>query len=224
MVGGMSEDATPRPRAVSPGRPLKATLASRWRHIMAVASAEFVDHGYAEANVARIAARAGVSKKTIYSRYGSKDELLVAVIGELAARCCEAIESAMTTAVDTPESTLTSFGMAAARNWIAADSVEFYRLVITETPRFPELATVYRNVMAGFAGTLAKYLRAQQQLGTLAFADPERAAYEFGLLAYGDIRERALLGDSVTEADIFSAVEAAVRIFLLDHGMSKPPR
>ena len=106
MVGNMpaaeraasSSSPSRRPRSVSPGRPPASTLASRWRHIMAVASAEFVTHGFAEANVARIAAEAGVSKKTIYSRYRTKDELLIAVVGELAERSNEAIVSAMAAA------------------------------------------------------------------------------------------------------------------------------
>ena len=53
---------------------------------LTVASKEFVAHGYARASVARIARDAGVSKKTIYLRYPSKDELLIAVVTNLTSR------------------------------------------------------------------------------------------------------------------------------------------
>ncbi|WP_431965859.1 TetR/AcrR family transcriptional regulator [Nocardia sp. bgisy134] len=218
MTAGRSASSEQsRPRTVSPGRPPASTLAARWRHIIAVASAEFVTHGYAEANLARIAREAGVSKKTIYARYPSKDELLLAAAGDLAARSHEAITAAMATSDGDPEHVLTLFGTQIARAWTSPAEVGLYRLVAAEAIRFPQLAAVYRDVMERFGATLASYLREQCALGTLSVPDPEAAARQFGMLAYGGLREKALLGEAVTDDEIDAVVRRAVRVFLVGY-------
>lgn len=214
----------PRPRAVSPGRPPKSTVAARLRHILTVASAEFVSRGYAEASVSRIARDAGVSKKTIYARYPSKEALLLAVTGDVAARLHETVVAVMADADGDPEHTLTSFGTEVARNWAAAVEVGLYRLIISEAVRFPELASIYRDTMARFRATLAAYLREQTDLGKLAVDDPDAAAYQFGMLAFGGIREKALLGETVTDADVATAVRRAVEVFLHGYAVSSRAR
>ncbi|MBT2539011.1 TetR/AcrR family transcriptional regulator [Arthrobacter sp. ISL-69] len=216
------QHATPNgsPRAVSPGRPPKSAVAARLRHILAVASAEFVSRGYAEASVSRIAADAGVSKKTIYARYPSKEALLLAVTDELAARLHERVIAAMADSAGDPEHALTSFGIQVARIWLGAEEIGLYRLMIYEAVRFPRLASVYRETMTRFRGTLAVYLREQAELGTLAITDPDAASHQFGMLAYGDVREKALLGETVTDEDITTVVRRAVHLFLNGYAAS----
>ena len=104
-------------------------------------------HGYAEANVARIARDAGDSKKTIYARYPGKADLLVAVVSDLATRYYERVMAAMSASAGDPEHVLTSFGSQAARNWPTPEAVGIYRLVVSEVARFPELASISRNTL-----------------------------------------------------------------------------
>lgn len=207
---------------MSPGRPPKAAVAARMRHILTVASAEFVSRGYAEASVSRIATDAGVSKKTIYARYPDKESLLLAVTGELATRLHDGVVATTADSAADPEHVLTSFGTQVARTWTGAEEIGLYRLMICEAARFPQLASVYRDTMARFRETLADYLRVQTVLGALAITDPDAASHQFGLLAYGDIREKALLGETVTEQDVDEVVRQAVRVFL--HGYAVSPR
>ena len=204
----------PRARAVSPGRPPNSEVAERERHLLSVASAEFVRHGFGEANVARIACDAGVSKKTIYARYPSKSDLLVAVVSDLATRYYDRVKAAMSATAGDPEHFLTSFGSQAARNWATPEAVGVYRLVVAGAVRFPELAVIYRNTMDRFRTTLADYLRVQSEAGTLDIADADAASHQFGMLVYGEIREKALLGEAVTDDDIDAVVRRAVRVFL----------
>ncbi|WP_162272681.1 TetR/AcrR family transcriptional regulator [Nocardia lijiangensis] len=222
MTAGRSASSEQSPpRAVSPGRPPASTLAARWRHIIAVAAEEFVTHGYAEANIARIAREAGVSKKTIYARYPSKDELLIAAAGDLAARSHEAITAAMATSGGDPERALTAFGTQIARGWTSPAEVGLYRLIVAEAIRFPQLAAVYRDVMERFGATLASYLREQCALGNLSIPDPEAAARQFGMLAYGGVREKVLLGETVTDEEIGAVVQRAVQVFLVGYSSSR---
>ena len=206
--------AMARTRAVSPGRPPNSEVAARLQHVLRVASAEFVRHGFAEANVARIARDAGVSKKTIYARFPSKSDLLVAVVSDLATRYYDRIIAAMTASGGDPEHVLSSFGSQVAHNWASPEAVGVYRLIVSEAPRFPEMAAIYRTTMDRFRTTLADYLREQCAAGTLDLPDPDAASHQFGMLAYGEIREKALLGEPVTDDDIAAAVRRAVRVFL----------
>jgi AcrR family transcriptional regulator len=208
-----AEPARP-PRSVSPGRPPAADVPALLRHILRTAESEFLTRGYAEASVARIARAAGVSNKTIYARYPNKDALLIAVATDLAARSHESVLAAMTGSGGEPASVLRGFGVQVARSWAAPEEIGLYRLIVAEAVRFPQLAAVYRASMDRFGTTLGRYLREQTDTGTLAVDDPEAAARQFGMLAYGEIREKALLGESITDVDITRQIDRAVRVFL----------
>ena len=208
---------------MSPGRPPKTEVAGRLQHILRVASAEFVNRGYADASVSRIAADAGVSKKTIYARYPNKDALLMAVAGELATSVYEVVMTAMGGAADgEPEEVLTAFGTAIATNWATPETIGVYRLFVAEAVRFPQLGSMYREIMARFRSALADYLREQCDAGTLHIVDVDAASHQFGMLAYGDIRERRLLGETVTEDDIVETVRQTVDVFLRGYSTTDP--
>ena len=206
-----------RPRAVSPGRPPNSAVAARLRHILSVAAAEFIGRGYAEASMSRIAADAGVSKKTIYARYPNKDALLMAVAGDLATRSYEGVLTAITDSDGGPEHVLTGFATQAAKTWASPEVIGIYRLIVSEAARFPQLASIYRDTMNRFRKTLADYLQQQCDAGTLAIADVDAASYQFGLLAYGEVREKGLLGETVTEAGITALVCRTVEAFLMGY-------
>lgn len=74
---------------------------------MRVASEEFAKNGFVDANMPRIAGNAGVSKKTIYARYASKDDLLIAVVYSLARNALQAPVPAVANPEGTPRSVLT---------------------------------------------------------------------------------------------------------------------
>src|SRR5246127_1037021 len=71
--------------------PKGAPLARKRAAIVDAALQAFLDAGYAEASVNRIAAAAGVSIKTLYRHFESKDDLFSAV---MQAACGEPLEPA----------------------------------------------------------------------------------------------------------------------------------
>lgn len=211
-----------RPKKLSPGRPPKAALASRMRHIISVAGDEFVARGFGKASISRIARAAGVSKKTIYARFPSKDALFVAVIEELATRARESVLDGMTTMTGAPEQVLTRFGTRIARDWTSPYVVAIYRLIISEVVRFPQLGEIFATTMEVMRSTLATYLRQEADANTLAIDDAVAASRQFGMLAYGELRERTLLGETVTEEMITATVGRAVALFLAGHAVTIP--
>ena len=52
--------------------------------------------------------------------------------------------------------------------------------------------------------------------------DVDAASHQFGMLAYGEIREKGLLGEPVTDDDIAAAVRRTVEVFL--RGYATPRR
>ncbi len=223
MVMKTPRSSTRRPkRKLSPGRPPKAAVASRMRQLISVAGNEFVEQGFSNASISRIARVAGVSKKTIYARFPTKDALFIAVVEELAARARKSVLDGMATMTGAPEQVLTRFATRIVRDWTSPYVVTLYRLIISEVVRFPQLGEIFTTTMEVMRSTLATYLRQQNDAGTLAVADPMAASRLFGMLAYGELRERTLLGETVTEEMITATVKRAVTLFLAGYAVTVP--
>ncbi|ORW84506.1 hypothetical protein AWB92_02290 [Mycobacterium sp. IEC1808] len=187
--------------------------------MLEAAATEFLTRGYADASIARIARAAGMSNKTFYARFPNKDALLLEVAGELAALSLDSAVGAMADAAADPEQGLLAFGLQIARGWQSVQVVGLYRLVIAEAPRFPELAGMYHTTMAQLRTALADYLREQTKRGTLDIADADAAARQFGMLSFGEVRERALLGEPFSDTQLRAIVQRGVRVFL--HGYAR---
>ncbi|MEW6475324.1 MAG: TetR/AcrR family transcriptional regulator [Actinomycetota bacterium] len=71
---------TTEPAARTPGRPRSAQAEQA---ILDAALAAFIEHGYEGMSVEAVAERAGVGKTTIYRRWPSKQELVVAALDTL---------------------------------------------------------------------------------------------------------------------------------------------
>jgi AcrR family transcriptional regulator len=77
--------------------------AERADQILTVAVTEFAAQGYAGASVARIAARAGISKPLVYQYFDSKDGLYLACLHRIAGGLLERLEPAWSREDDSVE-------------------------------------------------------------------------------------------------------------------------
>lgn len=179
----------------------------------------FVQHGFVGASTDLLAARAAVSKQTLYKVFGDKR----GVFSALVQRACDAVVdpfAALTSTMESAES-----GEVAVRSLarqftqaLANPHIQrLRRLVIAEAPRFPELAQMYWE--SGFGRTivsLAACLEVLDRRALLTVPDPERAAHHLaGLLlwipsnrAMFDPAAAVMAGD---ELDL--VVEDGVRVF-----------
>jgi AcrR family transcriptional regulator len=203
-----------RRRQVSPGRPPKAQAEVRRAHLLSAATAEFIANGFAKANVARIARAAGVSNKTIYARYPTKEALLLAVLAEIATTSRRRLVAEMAAVEGGPEQVLLTFGLSIARGWTSPEEVGLYRLILSEAHRFPVLADILNQQMEHLRSPLVDYLRDQIDRGVLAIPDLDAAVRHFGLLVYGEARERAVLGETQSPDDIAAIARRGVRLFV----------
>lgn len=190
--------------------------------IRAAAANVFLENGYLGTSVDEIAAKAGVSKQTIYTHFRNKEELFTDLVLGNAGRA-EAFARAM---LDTfrsagdAETGLRELARAYMRFVIRPEVIRLRRLVIAEAARFPDLARTYHErVPELIYGALAGLFAELMQEGRLRPGDPATAAQHFVWLNLGQSLDRALFGVPVPDPDALSELaDAAVAVFLTGWG------
>jgi AcrR family transcriptional regulator len=199
-----------------PAGPAGTAVSPKREAIVQAATELFLDAGYGAASMDAIAARARVSKRTVYSYFPGKDALFGAVMGNV----CATVVGPQTPEALTqgpPGRVLTSYGRTFLTLIAAPQALSIFRVVTGESERFPELGEMfYRAGPQRWTGVLAAYLRVQDQQGALAVPEPEAAAAQFLAMVKGPVHMRLSLGvgPRPTSGDIEAVVAAAVAAFL----------
>jgi AcrR family transcriptional regulator len=98
VTGTSPPDATPPTPGRAP-RPRKDEVRAR---VLRAAGEVFAERGFAAASLDQVAAAAGFTKGAVYSNFGSKDELFLALMTAEVARRVDAVETALRGTVDLP--------------------------------------------------------------------------------------------------------------------------
>ncbi|MER0238345.1 TetR/AcrR family transcriptional regulator [Fulvimarina sp. MAC8] len=157
------------------------------------ALAEFRQHGFSEANVARIASSAGISKKTVYRHVESKEALLEAVMVVMVTR---SVGPVVTADPDLePSQWLRSYMKAFAALTFSDHGIASYRVVMSEGQRFPHVAHLYIQTVRRLAiKPLAEQLEAYGERGKIRIVAAERAAMMLVSMIVADGLRDAVLG------------------------------
>lgn len=208
-----------------PGEPQGRTERKR-RAILQEAETLFLERGFVGASVEEVAARAAVSKQTVYKQFESKAALFVAVVQAMTGQGSDRVQAEMRdpeTEADVADA-LMGHGERLLKIALAPRLLRLRRLVISETDRFPELGrALYEGgpgrAIAGLAGALQRW----SDRGLLRLDEPMVAATQFNWLVMGDPVNRAMfLGPvdlSATEQK--RHLTQSVRVFLAAYG--RPP-
>jgi len=194
------------------GRPDRATLSRHRERLLEFASQEFFGHGYEGASLDRIAAKAGVSKVTIYRRHGDKAGLFEAIALRSVERMRRQYRGVRTQNRD-PRDVLMEFGLAAYEGSTRAETVAVVRLALGEAVRFPQIAKKLWDHRFETLAPLASYLSELKAAGLIDLADAMQASVQFSGMVSGGI-------GSLMEKPIRSGaarrrwVQSAVDIFL----------
>ncbi|MBX9687267.1 MAG: TetR/AcrR family transcriptional regulator [Candidatus Obscuribacterales bacterium] len=135
------------------------------RQILQSALEEFAAHGYSAASMDRISEKAGVSKATVYSYFGDKGNLYGELIEKKLKEACfldlQRLQSPGTVStVQHIEQLIELLGFQ-AQNPESETMMNFMRMTIAESGRFPEMAQMFvERVEKPINQALAKYLRA----------------------------------------------------------------
>ncbi len=106
---------------------------------MAAARKVFLAHGFGAATTDMIQQAAGVSKSTVYAYYPNKDALFKAVVEAECERFVGAIRELKTSGQNL-EAVLTETARTYLDGVLSSNVLAFYRVIVAEGPRFPELA------------------------------------------------------------------------------------
>ena len=179
------------------------------------ARAEFLARGFAEANVGRIAAAAGMSKKTVYKYVPSKEALLFAVMRSVVSGPGLALGT--TDASAPPEIYLALYLKAFATIAFSDEGVTSYRLMMSEGTRFPDFARIYVESVKRFGiQPLADQLAAYANAGRLAIPDAGRSATMLISMVVADVLRDAALGlaSPPMESELEEFLADVIHVFL----------
>ncbi len=191
---------------------------ARRRSFLEAALKAFCERGYAGVNVNDIVREVGGSLATLYSQFGSKEGLFVAVLEECNARFAGALCPVADPALDLREG-LQRIGEHYLRRAMAPESRRFFRMICAASSEFPAEARECLRVGPNrVAEIVADYLRARTAAERVTFDDCGAAALAFFALVRGQHQYRATFEDDYALSDdqIAEHVGQAVRILL--HG------
>jgi AcrR family transcriptional regulator len=186
-------------------------IAEKDRAIVRAAREHFLRDGFAGASMDGIAKSAGVSVKTIYNHFASKDELFSRV---MVAACTDRLLAEELPADEvlaerfswfrrTTERGLMEAGQEYLRHLLSEEQLTLYRVVTRDTERFPELGRQYqKNVVRGRTGILTAYLRSVARGRGWAKRDAAQDAVLYEALLRAGIYEEALHGILTVNPDL----------------------
>lgn len=191
----------------------------------------FLRDGYARTSVDRIAADAGVSKRTVYDYFGDKEQLFLSVLEtalqahghEFSALLERTLGGGITTEAEL-RAALVRFGV----EFATATAQSSYRtamiqLITAEAAHFPRLVEMWR-ARGPEQLALARRLQEFAQAGLLDVEDADEAAAHLGLLTTTLVNQRTLYGIAPIDQDVLHGiVTRGVRVFLRAYGIRHAP-
>jgi AcrR family transcriptional regulator len=200
--------------------------ARKRRAIRSAATEVFLQHGYVGASMDEVAARAAVSKQTVYKQFEDKEHLFAEVIlgsnAELGERLATTYAGALEQATDAPQ----AFRDLARRflaQLIEPDVIRLRRLVLAEADRFPAISGAWFD--GGIHRSLVLLGESMARLADRGILrelpDPTLAAYHFaGLVMYKPMNQLMFAGtDAQPIADEAETIaDRAVEAFLAAYG------
>ncbi|MEE9677065.1 TetR/AcrR family transcriptional regulator [Pseudomonas moraviensis] len=183
--------------------------------IIQAAIAEFRAHGFEITSMDKIAATAGVSKRTVYNHFPSKEELFAEILNQLWARIIA--EPSVSYDREQPLHEQLRLMLREKVQMMADENfLTLARVAIAATIHSPERAQNMIERMGEREEGLTVWIRAAQADGRLKPVNPEFAAHQVqGLLKAFAFWPQISLGRAALDPDAQNAVaESALEMFL----------
>jgi TetR/AcrR family transcriptional regulator, mexJK operon transcriptional repressor len=198
------------------GRPSRADALHLRQRILDVAAELFLAEGYGSTTIEAVAARAGISKRTLYHRFDDKSALLTAVVHHIIGQIRPAagvplIEGA------TLRDVLRRLAGMILHAALAPQAIALHRLVMAESGRFPELVrAVHADGSTNEATTLIGGLLARElRDAKLSPEFRQFAAEQFIFMVVTLPQRRAMgYGTPMTQAELDVWADKVVGLFL----------
>ncbi|MBI5942318.1 MAG: TetR/AcrR family transcriptional regulator [Caulobacterales bacterium] len=178
------------------------------------AASEVLGERGLSAPMEEIARRARVSKQTVYNHYGSKADLVRALVERRVATITAPLRARG--AEDRPEETLRAYAQTLL-TVVTNKNYALMRVTIQSAGEMPDLAReVFEAGPKHSRAQLAAFLELETRAGRMKVDNPQQAAEYFGGMVLGHRQTKALLGlaPDLTEAEVESNAAEAARIFM----------
>ncbi|MFF0745540.1 TetR/AcrR family transcriptional regulator [Streptomyces sp. NPDC004111] len=200
-------------------KPLRQGSAQKRAAILAAARDLFLSDGFDRSSVDAVAARAEVSKRTVYDYFGDKQTLLRAVVDaadqSLITTIRRTLDDTVTgvTGAAELEDALVAFSLRIATDMLdSAEYTTLQRLVRTESGRLPDRSE--RSMSHTPEEDLAERFAALAGAGLLDVPDARLAADQFLALTFGVALNRFGSANAAEDARVRPLVVEGVRTFL----------
>lgn len=194
---------------------MRPSSAAKREQILEAASTLFVQNGFTDTSMEMVAQEAGVSKQTVYSHFGNKDELFMAAIQckcqryELA-DLCAATEGSL-------RDRLLVIGRGFIRLLLSEEARQVHKTCIAQVDTQPQAAVLFfeagpRVVMAALTEMLERECRA----GQIHAENPRHAAIQLLMMWQGEAKMRSELGiePQLSDDEIDTYIVSCVDLFL----------
>lgn len=198
-------------------------IPSKREAILKAARTVFVRSGYRGASMDAIAEEAPVSKPTLYSHFGSKHELFLAVIQTQCTSLVGSMDRANTLELP-PKTGIRAIAESFVQTIFNPESLALYRLIIAEHHHCPELAQLMdQSVIQPNLDLLSAYLRKLNDSGALTIPDPSASGQLLLGMLKGIPHFRCLTGVSpdLSSEEAQRLIDFAVHQFLRGHGLER---
>lgn len=190
------------------------------QRILKAASEQFLLKGYDETRLDDIVKQARVSKTAIYTLFGGKRELFIAISEDLSEQLVHATitkNQVILKNIDELEEVLSKIGENYLKITLQQDKLANFRMCLSMASRAQEVAKqFYYSGHAKICDYLTSYLEAATQANLLDIANSQQAASQFLSLMRGDTHLRALfdIDYSPSESSIQEATKRSVQLFI----------
>lgn len=198
--------------------------ARKRRAIVEAATTAFLANGYPGTSMDDIAARAAVSKQTVYKHFADKQSLFAEIVTGTVNEISDLVYDEVVSLRESGavEADLRELARRQLAGVMRPRLLQLRRLVISEAGRFPDLGRLFYE--RGPGRTIAALATAFQRLadrGMLRPSDPRLAAEHFNWLIMSVPLNRAMLcgeDELPGPADLDRYADAGVRVFLAAYG------
>lgn len=209
------------------GRPSREASALLGDRILEVAEELFLDLGYGETSIEQIAKRTRVSKRTFYYRFPDKAALFGAVVHRIVDRLRPPDVAGLFVG-DNVEGILARLARAIFRVALNPQALALHRVILAESGRFPELASVVADRSAGREAIerIGALLQRDASSKGLSLDASHFAATQFLQMIIAWPQRQALgLGVPMTPAELNVWARQTIKLFLNGcRGWSKHPQ
>jgi TetR/AcrR family transcriptional repressor of mexJK operon len=198
--------------------------ARKRRAIMEAATAVFLRNGYRGSSMDEIAARAGVSKQTVYKHFAGKEQLFGEIVSTTVDEVSEPVHREVLELSDSGDlqADLRDFAVRQLTAVMQPRLLQLRRLVIGEASRFPELGQIFYERGPGRSvGALGAAFERLAERGVLRLDDALLAAGHFNwLIMSNPLNQAMLLGrdEPPERAELERYADAGARVFLAAYG------